>query len=87
MIEENASIQCLLKLDMDMFCSGGADVCLWHNNGTLLCKITREEKDRKPISKYRSELQAVYFQQPPYIHFYKCMADIFASSLPQTILA
>ena len=43
----NQLYQCLLKLDMDMFCSGGANICLWHNNGTLLSNIVRKEKDRE----------------------------------------
>ena len=39
--------QCLVKVDMDMFCSGGADICLWHKNGTLLSRHCRRENDRK----------------------------------------
>lgn len=43
--EHCSAVKCLLKLDMDMFCSGGANICLWHNNGTLLSNIVRKEKD------------------------------------------
>jgi len=39
--------QCLVKVDMDMFCSGGADICLWHKNGTLLSRHCRKENDRE----------------------------------------
>jgi len=39
--------QCLVKVDMDMFCSGGADICLWHKNGTLLSRHCRRENDRE----------------------------------------
>lgn len=43
--EHSSAVKCLLKLDMDMFCSGGADICLWHNNGTLLSNSLRKDND------------------------------------------
>ncbi|XP_065909999.1 WD repeat-containing protein 41-like [Dysidea avara] len=43
--EHQSAVKCLVKVDMDMFCSGGADICLWHKNGTLLSRHCRREND------------------------------------------